>query len=162
MAKPVKSPGRITREDLASAMSNPNLTEDEQRPDYYTAEEDRQVVIYTIFGKHHSLEGEDKLPVLYDIRYDDDQVEYAEDSMDACAKMVMSGNVVTYFVKVGYGGHFYNPIGLYAEAAPRRKQGLGRDEWNFIKIHRAAFDMYLRFLATKNKRYLISAEREVR
>tara|TARA_R110000803_G_scaffold5387_3_gene17739 strand:+ start:424 stop:861 length:438 start_codon:yes stop_codon:yes gene_type:complete len=129
--------------------------------DQFEAEDERSVTVYCIFGKHHALEGEQKLPVLYDVKYEDGQIDYAEDSTEACAKMVVSGNRISYFVKAGHGGHFYNPIGMYTSTG-RERRIKGRDEWDFQKVNKGAFEMYLRFLSTKANRYLVTAEREVR
>lgn len=158
--KRYKAPGRLTRDDIATCQFNPQGSDDDREvADHFAAEDDRAVTIYCLFGKHHALE--DKLPVLYDVKYEDGQIDYAEDSKDACAKMTIVGNKVTYFVKAGHGGHFYNPIGMYT-AVGRERRIKGRDEWEFIKVSRPAFDMYVRFLTTKSNRYLVTAEREVR
>ncbi len=153
-----KSPGRLTSEDLYSPDDTKavgiSLYEKQKRSGL-------SQTVYTILGKGHSYD-DDGVPVIWDIKCDDGQIEYAEDTSDACAKVTSNKGVTQYHIKTGHGGQFYNPVGLY-EGAGRKSnaQRLGRHEYNWVQVNSKAFHFYLEFLRTKHNRYIVNAQREV-
>ena len=151
--------GRAKIRDLSEAIYSPKDSDEielELHPFNY-----REVVIYTMFGKHHELDSQ-KYPLLFDIKYEDGQIEVAEESLDAFAKMTHFGNQTRYYIKAGSGGHFFNPLGMYEGAGHNNnRKRLGRSEWNFIEVPHKCFKLYLNFLKTKNRAFLTNAEREV-
>ncbi len=123
---------------------------------------DREVVVFTLFGKHHDID-EHGYPILYDVEYEDEQIEYAEDSANAYAKVVYIRGKSKYYIKASSDGDMYNPIGLYEGGGKDTKRvNLGRPEWEFEEVRKRPFEFYINFLKTKNQAYLINAEREVR
>lgn len=160
MNKKRDTAGRVRVRDLSNSLYSPQDNEEVQielKP--FDA---REVTIFTMFGRHHELDPSG-YPLLYDVRYEDGQVDVAEESADAYAKMTHTSNRTKYYIKAGAGGHFYNPIGMY-EGAGRssNRTRLGRAEWNFVEVHKRCFQFYIDFLRTKNKAYLSNAEREVK
>ena len=145
---------RGTRESLSNSIFSP----DPERPvsinitgEKNDAKLDREVVVYTVFGSHHAMEeeGQHEYPVLYDVKYEDGQIEYAEDSAKAYAKVVYVRGKPTYYVKASSDGSLYSPHGLYEGAGrdPNRKR-LGRAEWEFEVVKEVPFLLYRDFLRT--------------
>lgn len=67
-----------------------------------------------------------------------------------------------YFLKVGLYGKVYNPMGLYSEGKSNKFMAkIGKNEYNFTRVNRKVFDMYLNFLKSKNIAWLNNAEREL-
>lgn len=71
-----------------------------------------------------------------------------------------------YFVKVataGAGiGKLLNPWGVYYKPGDdtRYEKQMGRKTYEFKHVNQNIFDQYMKFLETKNQRYLLNAERE--
>jgi hypothetical protein len=71
-------------------------------------------------------------------------------------------NEIQYFLKVGLYGKIYNPMGLYSEGKSNKFMAkIGKNEYNFTRVNRKVFDMYLNFLKSKNIAWLNNAEREL-
>lgn len=105
-------------------------------------------IYYTIFGDHEQLNG------------DGDPIVKSENKALAYKKTVDSN--IQYYVKVGLYGKIYNPIGLYSEGKSNKfLSKVGKQEYNFVKVNSKVFDMYLKFLKTKNIAWLNNAEREM-
>jgi len=162
MTQNKKNPGRVTDDDLASCIYSP----DDNRKVGLTPYErkqaaDKEQTVYTILGKHHGYD-DNKYPVLFDVRYEDGQIEHAEDSSDAFAKVSSFRGQTKYYIKTGSGGALYNPIGLYEGAGKDTNAiKMGRHQFNWTQVNSKCFGFYLEFLRTKNRRYIVNAQREV-
>jgi hypothetical protein len=122
----------------------------------------RKVVVFTIATKEHDflIDSTDnvKYPILLDTKSKEKYTK-AEDNPLACAKQVRSEHRTKYFVKRNTRGHFMNPIG--PETFHTTKTIPGRPEWKFVEVSEKAFNYYIRFLATKNRAWLLNAERSI-
>ncbi len=93
---------------------------------------------------------------------------YGKDCVDestAVAKQVIHENhrKSHYVLKCNFGidsGHFYNPDGMWTTENKTIGQ-IGKEKYTFSKVDEDTFNLYLKFLKTKNKNYLTNAERSV-
>lgn len=147
---------RVRQSDIQGAIYRPN----EQKEILSNrASVIGEATVFTMAGKEDDTD-ENNNPVLWDLEYEDsNEVVLAEDRNEAYAKVVESDTGRAYFIKRGNNGHFYNPIGLYSEGNSDKKR-LGLNEWKFERVNRKVFDFYLSFLRSKNKAWLVNAERE--
>lgn len=105
---------------------------------------------YTLFGQHESLD-QDGNPLTTDAK-----------KGYAYARTNNTNNTDNYFLKVGLYGKVFNPIGLYSEGKENKfLSKIGKNEYNFTKVNKKIFDMYINFLRTKNLAWLNNAEREM-
>jgi len=151
-------PGKATNDDLFAPNGDKTagLTAYEKK----MAAEDTEA-IYTISGKQHDYD-DNGLPVLYDVQYDDGQIEYAHDSLDAHVKVTTTKGREEYYAKIGAGGQLRNPIGLYEGAGRRTDEvRMGRAQFVWKRVSAKCINFYLEFLKTKNLRHLKNAQREV-
>lgn len=103
---------------------------------------------YTILGQHDSV--------------DDDGYPLAETKDASLAFSKTISDDTQYFLKVGLYGKVYNPMGLYSEGKSNKFMAkIGKNEYNFTRVNRKVFDMYLNFLKSKNIAWLNNAEREL-
>lgn len=105
---------------------------------------------YTLFGQHDTLDG------------DGNPLTTEEKRGYAYSRVNNSNKTETYFLKVGLYGKVFNPIGLYSEGKENKfLSKIGKNEYNFTKVNKKIFDMYINFLRTKNLAWLNNAEREM-
>jgi hypothetical protein len=117
--------------------------------DHKRNEDTKDVIYYTIVGKHDELD-DNKNPLV------------TKDPDSALAKCVVINSKTKYYVKVGAYGKIYNPIGLYSEGTANKFVAkTGRPAWQYKEVNSKIFDMYLSFLRTKNIAWLNNAEREM-
>lgn len=105
---------------------------------------------YTIFGQHDLL--------------DDDGNPLSKDEKRGYAyvRTNTGNNTQNYFIKIGLYGKIFNPMGLYSEGKENKfLSKIGKNEYNFTKVNKKVFDMYLNFLRTKNLAWINNAEREL-
>lgn len=103
---------------------------------------------YTIFGQHDYL--------------DNNQNPRTSESGNVLAKSVKYEHRTKHFLKVGDHGKLYNPIGLYSEGTSDKFMSkIGRKAWEFKEVSPMVFDLYVKFLKTKNTAWLRNAEREM-
>ncbi len=106
------------------------------------------IVYYTIFGKHTETD-EDGNPT-----------QLVEKG--ALAKQIRRGTKYDYYVMVGNSGRLFDPLGLYAtRETSKMSQTRGKPELRLCKTNQQVFDLYVRYLRTKNKAWLRNAEREM-
>lgn len=104
---------------------------------------------YTVFGQHDDLDEEGN-PLSKTDKKGYAFIKTSNDHND------------TYFIKVGLYGKIFNPIGLYSEGRENKfLSKIGKNEYNFTKVNKKVFDMYVNFLRTKNLAWLNNAEREL-
>ncbi len=58
-------------------------------------------------------------------------------------------------------GHFFNPAEDDESQAAEHSKASGRMKFEFRKVGVPVYDLYTRFLTTKNPSYLLQAEREI-
>lgn len=67
-----------------------------------------------------------------------------------------------YFVKIGIDNRVYNPIGMYSEGQHNKMlQKIGKKQFNFKRVNKKVYDLYVSFLRTKNLAWLNNADREL-
>lgn len=70
-----------------------------------------------------------------------------------------SGN---FFIKVGPDNRAYNPIGMFSEGQYNKiLSRIGKKEFNFKKVNKRVFELYLSFLKTNNLAWLNNTNREL-
>lgn len=95
--------------------------------------------------------------------FDDDNRPRIDDEDKALAKSVQVDNKPKrFYIKIGTYGKIYNPIGLYSEGHSQKFLAkIGRKQFEYKEVNQKVFDMYVRFLTTKNLAWLNNAEREL-
>lgn len=128
------------------------------------AEENADVMVYTIKGKEDYTDSEG-FPLLADTIHQSTtgktRTLKAETLPEAYAKKVFNGNRYRYYVKISNFGNFYDPNGLYSEWT-QNKKAKGEYVWKFREVNPKTFSMYISFLKTNNKAWVINAERQNR
>lgn len=86
-----------------------------------------------------------------------------EENLTTVAKTITTDNKPTrYYIKVGTYGKIYNPIGMFSEGKNNKfLSKIGRKEFEFKEVNQKVFDLYTKFLTTKNLAWLNNAEREL-
>ena len=68
-----------------------------------------------------------------------------------------------YYVKVGLDGFIFDPWGVFSEGTQGNyAKGQGKSEWSFKQVNYECFQSYSKFLQSRNKAWLTTAEREIR
>ena len=68
---------------------------------------------------------------------------------------------LSYYIKSGRDGSLFNPWGMYTEGTESKSFG-SESYWKFKAVSKKCFDFYLRFLESRNKSWILNAEREIR
>lgn len=103
---------------------------------------------YTILGEHDFLD-------------ENDFTRTSNETSKTYAKSV-GGKREKYYIKTGAYGKIFNPMGMYAEGkANKFVAKLGKKEFEFKEVNYKIFEMYIKFLSTKNVAWLNNAEREL-
>ena len=149
----------VRPKDIEEAIFRPNASVEGEPVDTtfdILKEDDREVWVYTILGKHDFID-EDDNPVLGDESEDYE----AEDRPNAFAKKVsINGGQWRYSVRRSSNGRMLNPIGQDEGRHNKELHHAGRKELEFHSVNARAFKFYLAFLRTKNLANLRNAERE--
>ncbi len=125
---------RISREELANSMAKAKGGGPAK-----IAPDDRECVAFTKDGQ-----------------------EVEEKNPDVFLKAVRLGENITYWVMRGPSHRLYNPYDDLIENEERRyrhKDGF-RQRYELSKTTQKVFDLYLRYLETRNTAYLTNAQRE--
>lgn len=118
-------------------------------PNPNKVDKEKTVEFYTLIGKHKFLD-KDKNPRL------------ENDCDSVFAKKIINESSYKYYIKVGTYGKIYNPIGLFSEGTANKFLArAGKKAWEFKEVNSKIFDMYIKFLRTKNMAWLNNAEREM-
>lgn len=114
-------------------------------------EEEKEVDLYTFFGKHDFLDelGYPKLRI-------DKKIIDKVFSNNRALAIRINGKKARYFAKIDSRGKLCDPDGLYSQRARPGQKSL-----EFKSISEKAFNFYINFLKTKNKAWLNNAEREL-
>lgn len=62
-----------------------------------------------------------------------------------------------FYIKIGQGGEVQDPWDFNTGVASKNKT-LGRNYWNFKRVSEKVYSMYMKFLNTRNHRFLRSVE----
>ena len=80
----------------------------------------------------------------------------------AVAKRVKMESGMLYYLKAGPDG-LYDPLGMYSAGSQNLQcQRFGKAVWDYKKVNQFTFDLYIKYLLTKNKTYLTQANREMK
>lgn len=160
--KPTESTTRIRQSDMEEAIFRPNkVIENDDKQD---------VLVFCIFGNHDELTNldgeEDKkngFPLLYDIESAKNKtLTEAKKRPEACAYCIYYNKKKRYYVKRNTKGQLLNPLGLYTETEKMKStKYIGRNTWEYKEVNLLSFQLYLKFLKTKNTAWIAQAEREL-
>jgi hypothetical protein len=86
-----------------------------------------------------------------------------ENNKAICAKKIIrDDNTIKYLIKTGDDRKLYNPVSIYGSAQNKTfLESISRNQNLFKEVNNTVFNLYLRFLKTKNVAYLHQAEREI-
>lgn len=105
---------------------------------------------FTILGDHDFLDDQGRPRA----KKENDAVVAKTSSID--------NHPMRFFIKVGTYGKIFNPIGMYSEGKNAKfLSKIGRKEFEFKEVNQKIFDLYTKFLSTKNLAWLNNAEREM-
>lgn len=107
----------------------------------------KEPAFYTMFGEKGGEQDDEKNTVV------------SKDSPFVYAKKLVSANSFTYWIKTDSTG-FYNPQNIYANKSQLARDLSGASQNKFTRVNKAAFELYLKFLKTKNELYLKNALKE--
>jgi len=108
-----------------------------------------EYMYYTILGSHSAVDSENN-PI-------------AKNDKSALAYVKKINSDEQYYIKVGLYGKVFNPIGMYSEGRQNKfLSKIGKQEYNFTRVNKKVFSLYLNFLKTKNIAWLNNAERELK
>ena len=135
-------------EDLYTINKNKDADPVVHKPDTTTT-------IYTIVDKQ---DGTDEYgnPILYN-----KDNEFAQDRKEACAMRVAASHGDKLFVK--FGGNNKKLLNLndaFDHPDPKQIRN-GIEMWQYREVGINAFNLYIKFLKTKNPTYIVQAEREL-
>lgn len=148
--QPKRHSSRLSVRDLEGCIHPANITvygdavdSDIGKPIEYESD------FYTIFGSHDFLN-------------DRGFPQQDEESTSTFAKKVSTNKRnPLYYVRGSSDGHFYDPLGMYDERKHNKFKGHhGKFHFDYIEVNERTFNFYLNYLKTKNKAYLLNAERE--
>lgn len=146
-----RNTNRVSTRDMNDAIFRPqNQNKDSSVDQNFMEEVNRDILCYTIFGKHDSLDANGS-PLIED-----------EDDPDVLAKIIwINDGYPKYMVKRDSNGRLFNPLGIDEGRHNKFLHHAGKDQYEFRSVNRSAFTYYLRFLTTKNLSHLRTAEREI-
>lgn len=86
----------------------------------------------------------------------------SENSEKTLAKILhRQDDTKKFMIRVDYTYKPYNPISVYGDRVAYRGKDQTRPTSKFINVNQNAFNMYLKFLTTKNISWLHNTEREM-
>ncbi len=146
--------------DAENAIFHPNNVVEEENivsaEKHLGSAPDREVTVYTVFGKHDYLDGHD-FPILGD---ESDNV-LAEDRDLAFAKEVsVDGRNSHYYIRRASNGRLFNPNGMDEGRHNKFLHHSGKREFEYHQVNQRVFNFYKDFLKSKNPAHLRNAERE--
>lgn len=145
---------RVYLRDNDIFIPNADIPHEEIDRDFGEPTLKREVYCFTLIGQHDYLDEHDN-PALMDT-----EKEEAEDRDLAFAKKVITKNRSRHFIKQGPDGRLFNPLGIDEWTHNKTKHKTGEKVWHYTEVSPEAFDLYMKFLRTKNVAYHKNAERE--
>ena len=86
----------------------------------------------------------------------------ANSSQVLAKKIYMDKGIYRYYIKIDNNGKIYNPLSIYGDVKQTSfLDRVCRSQNKYRDVNYKAFEMYLRFLQTKNLAWLHNAEREI-
>lgn len=90
------------------------------------------------------------------------RINNSNDNKILAKKIVRDDNSVKFSIKLGNNGKVYNPISIYGEEKKNNfLDRICRSSNKFKEVNFKAFELYVKFLKTKNIAWLHNAEREI-
>ena len=90
------------------------------------------------------------------------RIKNSEDTKILAKKIIRDNNHIKFSIKLGNNGKIYNPISIYGEEKKSNfLDRICRNSNKFKEVNSKAFDLYIKFLKTKNIAWLHNAEREM-
>lgn len=106
---------------------------------------------YCLVGKEDFLDS-DQLP----------RLNQENDKRLAAKKIIREDGTIKYLIRTGDDRKLYNPASIYDTVENKKfLETIARNQNNFKEVNMMTFNLYLRFLKTKNTAYLTQAEREI-
>lgn len=106
---------------------------------------------YTSLGEHDFLDNE--IPM-----------KNSEDNNVYAKKIIRSNGTVKYLIRLDYSAKFFDPFSIYDKEDKKQSveflNSVCRSNKKFKEVNNKVFDLYLRFLVSKNPSWLFNAERE--
>lgn len=94
--------------------------------------------------------------------FNNPRINNTNDTRILAKKIIRDNNTIRFSVKLGSNGKIYNPISIYGEEKNNNfLDRICRNSNKFKEVNAKAFDMYIKFLKTKNTAWLFNAEREM-
>lgn len=85
------------------------------------------------------------------------------DSECVCKHEEYNDKSEKFFVRCSSSLTLFDPWGMLSEWRINNEiKHKGKLEWSFRSVSQRCYDLYLKFIQTKNKAYLLHAQREVR
>lgn len=105
---------------------------------------------YTLSGMHDSIDSESNFVV-------------ESNNPNIFAKQTHDSNgSKKFYIRLSNNGNIYNPISVYGEEKTNTfLDRVCKDGVKFREVNQKVFDMYLKFLGSKNIAWLHNAEREI-
>ena len=66
----------------------------------------------------------------------------------------------SYYIKSGRDGSLFDPWGMFTEGTEKKEFG-SESYWRFKAVNKKCFELYVRFLESKNNSFKLHAEREI-
>lgn len=108
-------------------------------------------------NKYYCIKGEE------DFLDEDNCPRVSESNPNVSAKaIVKQDGVYRYFIKADHTGRAYNPISSLEKGVSLKiLDKIKNTDYKFIEVNKRAFDMYTKFLITKNTAWFHNTEREI-
>lgn len=149
---------KLSKQDIENAIFIPNKAREEKPSN------NDGVVVYTIAGKGDVTDKDGDYIILKNKtkrNNSDQKVKVVADlSPLAYAKTITINGKTRCFIKQGRQGKFLDPLAAIPVDNAAYIRSHGKDEWNFREVNGKVFTYYITYLKTKNRAWLINAERE--
>lgn len=108
-------------------------------------------------NKYYCIKGEE------DFLDEDNYPRVSESNPNVSAKaIVKQDGIYRYFIKADHTGRAYNPISSLEKGVSLKiLDKIKNTDYKFIEVNKRAFDMYTKFLITKNTAWFHNTEREI-
>ncbi len=106
---------------------------------------------YTLVGMHDGVDEDSN----YIVNNDNKNTVFAKRTYDPNGKQ-------KFYIRLANSGNIYNPISVYGEEKTNTfLDRVCKDTIRYREVNKKAFDMYLKFLGSKNIAWLHNTEREI-
>lgn len=153
---------RLRENELQEAMH----TIDVQKKVSQARPHSKHVDVFTIKGQEDYCDDSEN-PLVSDVVYEEGEsneyIEPAENLEQAYAKIIYGNKPREdrYYIKLDMYGHMYNPVSIYDSKLNKVRNRKHQEQLIFRQVNKKAFDLYMKFLRTKQERYITQAQREM-